>query len=464
MSFLENILHEKIRIVYLMLNKHIFMKLKTIILISASLTLTSQTYAQAWITDTLDMGSGQVNDVYYGIETGTRTVVSNTNWDIAFSAINMQGNHHYGSGIWVNEASTNPASQIILYHAINLGAFDTATATSLSGILGSQMHNSTTTYAEGAFNYGAPPIPTNVGWGLDAGPPSYVVTGNKPFIAIKNNIPYKIWIHKQYKLTPYAYEMLIGRLDGLTPIDTVVIDIGVNFPNRLFAYYNITSKQEIDREPHVFEWDINLTRYAKQVSGNNYVSTVGVMSNPYASIAAVHDVVADTVLYSHYHSLFETPAAKIITAIGEEWKKNPSSSGSYYDLDTVTYFIRSWNHSIHQIEFLYADYGNLGRTVLRKRTVQATRIDDVATPLSQWSLVPNPAGNEVTVVLDAKEQAAARILISDISGRIVKQYPVEIRQDMNAFRINTASMPSGLYMVTITNGKWKQTEKLIVSH
>lgn len=418
------------------------------------------TNAQAWVTDTLEMGPGYANDVYYNIATGSKHVVSNSNWDLAFSAIDF-GTPHYGVGAWVNEATNDGTKRVALY-SLNKSAADylSITAADTFGKTGTPLHNSSASYSEGAFNANAT-SPLDYGWGVYTG--SGVVVGDSVFLAIKDGAAYKILIKQYYGVAPITWQFYVAPIDGSSQVDTQVIDISADFSNRTFAYYSLDTRSTIDREPDVNSWDFNLTRYAAEISMGPGMSVVypstGVLSNPYVKVVEIRDVDADTVNYVHYTGLLEEE----IDVIGRDWKTS-NFSGNAYILDTVTYFVLSQNQSVHQIEFTYSTISSSGITALRKRTIQGTRVENENVPITTWALAPNPARTDVSMLLDVKENTTARVYITDVSGKVIRNYPLNIQVGMNAFRMDVSNMPSGMYIVNVTNGVWKVSDKLIVQN
>ncbi|WP_053082709.1 S8 family serine peptidase [Chryseobacterium angstadtii] len=82
------------------------------------------------------------------------------------------------------------------------------------------------------------------------------------------------------------------------------------------------------------------------------------------------------------------------------------------------------------------------------------------TPISKtesFKIYPNPAKNEINVRLSAIEKSGTIIRIMDAGGKeIITQKAVEGEN-----KINISSIPSGTYLVSISNGKETVTEKMI---
>ncbi|MDX9932083.1 MAG: S8/S53 family peptidase [Bacteroidales bacterium] len=80
---------------------------------------------------------------------------------------------------------------------------------------------------------------------------------------------------------------------------------------------------------------------------------------------------------------------------------------------------------------------------------------------TDFSVFPNPASNDVTVVLQQPD-SAAEIRISDINGRIFSR--IQLSGGLQTILINTNEYPGGLYLIQYINRNTTLTKKLIVSH
>jgi hypothetical protein len=448
------------------------MKIKSLLL-SGAVLMAAQTDAQTWVKDTVVMGTNYTDDVFYNLTTGTKTAVTNTNWDLAFSALpatDMMNNDHYGVGAWINEAPNSADGHAVsLYYLPGVSAaadFATVDGSDTAGATADLLHNSLETYGNGAFNANGTGHP-DYGWGL-YDQTSHNVAGDVVYIALRDGVAYKIWIEKYNSLPPTTWTMHIGKLDGSTPVQDVTLDITANYGNRLFAYYSFENGP-LNREPNVHEWDINFTRYLDLVSQGPgpmaLYPVTGVYSNPYALVAEARNVNADSVNWEDYEADFEST----ITAIGRDWKTTTfGGTPPAYELDTVTYFVQTDGDDVYQIEFTYATTGGGGGIIhFRKRMVAEdiiTSVGNVPTVVSSLILVPNPAANNADVVVNSTEAGAAQVIVSDLTGKLVARYPVSMKNGLNAFRINTENMPTGMYIVTLTNGSWKAAQKLMVQH
>lgn len=82
--------------------------------------------------------------------------------------------------------------------------------------------------------------------------------------------------------------------------------------------------------------------------------------------------------------------------------------------------------------------------------------------LHEIQLYPNPAGEEVTISMQADVTGQVQISVCDIAGRVAMESCENIRQiGMQAFRLNTARLPTGQYVVNMKLGNTTYTARLL---
>ncbi len=80
------------------------------------------------------------------------------------------------------------------------------------------------------------------------------------------------------------------------------------------------------------------------------------------------------------------------------------------------------------------------------------------------TMFPNPAKNIVSINVNATEDFDAIISVTDITGRnVLSTINKKMSGGNNFLSINTVALQSGVYYVTISNGKEQTTNKLIIA-
>jgi hypothetical protein len=84
--------------------------------------------------------------------------------------------------------------------------------------------------------------------------------------------------------------------------------------------------------------------------------------------------------------------------------------------------------------------------------------------LDQAVVYPNPATDLITLNFSAKVAGSASVMISDLSGRVIMNaVSTKLIAGKNNISINTESVSSGMYFVTLTDGKSQQSFKVSIS-
>lgn len=445
------------------------MKFKALLITVLIAGTVQMAQAQTWVADSVEMGTGLSNDVYYSLANGTaKTQVAN-DWDLSFQMTDFFADADFTATVRANHLKRS-ISVFSLHKQASVN-FTTLTAADTVGKtnLSQQLVNYETSWGLGAFTLNADPTnPFDFGWGQYAGPPSHFVYGDSIYLVKVGTAVYKLWI-KEYISTgdTIGYKFRIASWDNSLDHD-VYIKRKPNFENRIFAYYDIATNTQIDREPVRNTWDFMFTQYAAHDAQGNVIyggpggpqAFTGVFSATGLVVADVAGIDPNTANYQTY--LGDT--SDVLNEIGDDWKV---FAGSSYEIDTNrSFFIRSLeNNEYYQLRFTRFDLTGPRKIVFEKRKVSALKVEDVNSVVTAFAFAPNPAHNSTQIMLDAKEQAAnTYIVVSDITGKTVQHMTVNLKKGMNAYSINTASLTAGMYIITINSGSFKAAEKLIVQH
>lgn len=438
------------------------MKLKSLLFIGASV-LGLNASAQTWVADSVEMGAGYANDVYYSLKNDSVFAAPNNNWHLAFqtlppigasSNVSIRANHVVGAG----------RVNVYSLHMKANGKYGTAlTNSDTAGKVA--LYNTDTSWNFGAFNrMNSASNPFDFSWGLyDV--TSHSVKGDSLYLITINNDAYQVWV-QEYKSTPadsISYVVRIANFDGSNDKEIRVYRKN-GYTDRNFAYYDVVNNVISDREPSRTSWDIVFTRAIEFVAAGPgplqpYPVTT-VFSNFGVTVAEVNDLNPSTTGYA------TMPYLSDIHVIGSDWKKAPMGPGPWTMRDSAHYFIKTKNtNEYYQLHFTNFYGTSNGRTVFEKRKLgDVTSVNNVKAPVAAYSIYPNPATTEVTIMVDAKEAASTMIYVTDMTGKVVDRYNVSQQAGLNGYRINTGAYANGNYLVTIATADWKVTEKLSVAH
>ncbi len=450
------------------------MKLKyTLLLIAAFFGV--QAGAQTWVADSVEMGAGYANDVYYSLRSGDDYPKVANNWDIAFQMTKF-GEPMFNASVRANHIKRNV--QVYSLHKQASISFGTLTAADTMVTPSTQLVNQDTSWGWGAFTTNRGSHLFDYGWG-QYNQTTHFVTGDSLYLVKANGTFYQLWIQEYISFGPrgVGYIFRVAKWDGSND-RTDSIKRTSPYDDRLFAYYDLASGTFIDREPSRKNWDILFKQYQKggQPGGQDPTKLqayTGVLSNVKVEVAKITGISPNTISSANY--VGHLGGLSFATnAIGDDWKTFNMSTFTY-DLDTNTSFIlkldsMNGKNEYYHLRFTRFDGGSGGATgkiVFEKRLLDAVNVS-VTGPVANntvYSLYPNPAVNEVNIVVDAEAAASDGMLtLADITGKVILHMPVKMNKGVNAFSINTSAYPAGTYIINIACGQWKLTDKVIVQH
>jgi hypothetical protein len=458
------------------------MKLKSLLSV-ALLSVSSAAFAQSgnWVLDSVSMGAGYANDVFYGIDLGTKSLNAGNNWDLGFQIPAVSGRDEtFNAAVRPNHVKKNievyPLRDSASYYWSSISAADTVGKTDASKAL---INNDTSWGTSAFYQNRLVTDPFSFGWG-NYSMIDHSITGEYVYLLKMNGDAYKIWIQK-YVSTPtdsVSYTFRIAKFDGTNDNSVKFYVKTGGFSDRLLAYYDIASNTMLNREPMRNTWDLLFTQYRQLINAGPGImmpyNLTGVLSNAGTEIADIRHLNPDDVNSSNFKSVMTTKS-KITThtdEIGSDWKTyvNPGPSGYYQLDDSASFVVKSKNtRNYWQLQFIRFDGGSpaaAGKILFRKRYLgTAVGVANVAAQnLNAFTVTPNPSSTDATILVDAKKALAARLMVTDMGGRIMQSASVDLKNGVNAFNLSTANWPSGVYAVQVAGQDWKVSSRLVVAH
>ncbi|HTN46412.1 MAG TPA: T9SS type A sorting domain-containing protein [Flavipsychrobacter sp.] len=437
------------------------------ILFAGALAAASQVNAQtpAWIHDTISTDAGYLKNVYYSLENGQAAKVAADNWHVGLSV------GRFSASIIVNTAD----KAVKLFEiSSNTADFGTNLTSALNAAITANpmpLYNSNITWEHGAFNSGTSTGSFGYGWG-NYDMATHWIFGSRVFGLITATDTFQIYIQEK-QTTPVAtaptYIFKIADIDGSNAkTKTEVVGGGVS-ANANFHYYNIDTDAFLNREPARTAWDFVFTNYNDEnvIFGNQQYKVFGVVNNEGLDVAKVDtaDAEFDNIAANYNSYTYDTAN----NSIGRAWKS--SGPSGVVMTDSLCYFVKTQTGDIWQMVFTAHNSGTAstdpGLVALKKRKVYAntTSVKTINSSVATFGIYPNPASGNVNVVVDAKEKVGkAHIMITDITGKLVYRNEIAVNNGLNAYSVSTSNLVNGNYIVTLTNGNWKATEKLVVQH
>jgi hypothetical protein len=413
-------------------------------------------YAQpAWSIDSVSMGTSSANDVFYSLSAGSATakVENNKNWHMAFTM-----NAGDSSGVWANHNSGNAFVKVYNTHKDSTQW----AAITWADTLNENLFNNDGGWYQGAFNNKPGVGQFDFGWGK-YDPVSHNIIGDSIFIVKANGVFYKVWI-KELVSTAMTYTIKVGNMT--TMIDTqYVISKQPNYANRLFAYFNLATGLDTNREPAITDWDILFTRYTTDFPGSGPMpnnAVLGVLSNRGVKVAKAYPADVDTAYknYSNYISNWSTT----ISGVGYNWKTYDQGTNTWSVEDSTSYFVQDKAGNLWQMTFTAYSGSATGNIKFGKRIVSAVGVNDVHSSLNQYSIFPVPTQTNLNVVMDSKESTEAVVMVFDFMGKVVLSSHVKLNTGLNAYILPIAQLANGNYILSVKGNSININEKVTIQH
>jgi len=285
-------------------------------------------------SETISMGSGYANDIFYSLKNGVAATVPRTNWDIAFQTGSWSSTIIINSGAGVR-LFAYPGGDISAWGNVNITGIESWKA----------MNNSDTTWVLGAFERYALGHP-DYGWGI-YNSLSHDVVGDSIFIIQLQDQSYRKLAITRKVSVDNKYIFRFAMTDGSGEI-TDTVDCKP-YSDKNFVYYSFSSRNTIDREPPVNNWDFLVTRYLEFIpdgtGGFVPYPVIGILSNSAIRSAQMDNVDPTVTDYT---------SANFVTAmneIGSDWKSFNMNLNQWTVLNNRVYYIKDRQPVVFKIVF-----------------------------------------------------------------------------------------------------------------
>lgn len=410
---------------------------------------------QAWVTDSVSIGAS-AQDEFYSLQYGSQRIENSKNWNIGFTLSPIGDS----AGVWANHQIGNGYTKV---YNINKDSAQWSTVTLADTATATLCFNNDQGWYQGAFNDIPNADPFHFGWGqYDA--VSHNIIGNKIFIVRANNVFYKFIIEKlQAATAPVTWTFSYENLS--TPAAAVQKSIvkSPKYDNSLMAYFDLATEADTSREPAIANWDFMINRYTTNAVGSGQGSNnnvVGVLTNKGVWVTKAKPVHVDSA-YNNYTN-YTTTMSKVISVIGWDWKSLATLTPPFlYDVpDSTSYFIKDKGGEYWQMQPLAY---NAGKMTFRKRMLFPVSVTDVNSNINNMSVYPNPASQNMNVVLETKNASNAQLFITDITGKTIQSSSINLTSGLNALNIPCNNLPIGNYILSIKGNNMNVNEKITIS-
>ncbi len=392
---------------------------------------TNQISAQCGFADTLTMGPGYANDVFYNFQNKTVKAVTNTNWHLAFSVQKSQFPSNPLSGVSIRVNSVTGSNLVKLNPAQTVSNWRKIDTTGMYAL--PVQYDGFKSWDSSAFTkgYNIAVAPFDFKWGT-YNSSNNNLTGSRVFVLYNKTANW----YKKVFISSLVYDTMWNiTMSNIDNTDSVSFQINKKaYPNKLFAYRNVLAATTADREPLNNDWDVVLTRYRDLITQGpvtQYQNLTGFLNNRSVTVARNTGKKCNEVMVYNKTAPYNTN----ISNIGWDWK---SFNGSSYDIpDTLVYFLVSKNAKIYKFSFVSFLGGSNGKTILRKDEASSILKNSFNNSIL---IYPNPSNGKINFDTERK---IIGVLVTDTKG-------VQINFNSMDNQIDLSEYADGIYHIQIT--------------
>lgn len=397
------------------------------------------------IKDTVSVGPGYANQVWYNLQSGEEIASPKTNWDLAFSIGGM------GYSIYINSAV---GTTLWAYPAKDTAAWPTVDTIGIKKW--PTQWNSDTSWVRGAFDrYSNPNDQYDLGWGKYSIITHTVIGDSLYVIKLANNTYKKLWIQS---LISGTFTIRYANLDNSNDVTAQISKTPYTTKN--FVYYSIQNNAIVDREPAKTAWDLTFVQYTAFVP--TPYSVAGILQNTGVRVADVRKV-NDPATYVSWQN---HPLKTAINEIGSDWKTFDLANNTYNIEDSLVYFARTAAGVVWKI--IPAGFGGSanGNFIFTKEKMVITNIENTpGTIAASLAVYPNPSnGGTTTIIYDLEKDVTTALLnVIDLSGRMVYSETLKPDAGLYTLSLNTTIFQPGMYLLNLEVDGNRTQQKLIVN-
>lgn len=410
------------------------------------LFISLSSFGQTYVRDTISMGPGRTQDVFYSLKSGDEWAQPRDNWDIGFSTAKMDVT-----------IRTNGANGVKLFAYPN-AALDAWNNIDTSGMyLWPVLYNSDTDWETGAFNKNTTGNELDFGWGV-YNMVSHQIVGDSIFLIQLPDFSYRqLWIvKKDPNQNENHYTFKYANLDGSDEHEVIMpCD---DYATKNFIGYSITENKIVDREPASMDWDLEFCKYITLYDGVMWYPVTGILQNYNVQAASYPEV--DTSFVDYNIATFDSTN---ISIIGNNWYSLQGGMPPTYKLtDSLVYFVSDQESSIWKLVFEYYE-SNLGEIGFRKMLLEghASISELQGTTNGNIAIHPNPVKNTAYLLFDADENGKANLSVFNLTGAKVFEESLSYSPGLNNHQIDVSNLPQGVYVVILKSGDTILKNKLV---
>lgn len=416
-------------------------KIQTLIIAIGCSCISLSANAQV-VSEVVSIQPGYTNQVFYNMNSGELSNITHTDWDVAFQ---LRG---FAASILINSKNN-----VKLWKANkDISQWASMMSSDTTGIVNNptyELMNSDTSWDFGAFSStNDASNPFDLGWGTYDFATHIIYGDSVYFIKLGATDYRKIKIES---LASGTYNFRFANLDGSNEI--VVALSKSAFQGKFFAYYSLVNNVSIDREPIYNAWDLTFCQYLA-INPVLYKVT-GILSNDSVFVEKAYPVDVNTATSG------AGALAGEINAIGYDWKAYDLNLSAWVISDSLVYFVTDRQNAVWKMVFTGFDGASTGNFYFDKSPAVASGLIENSS-IKSFGLYPNPAHDNVRMMLQMEQTGNAVISIVDVKGSVTKSISTSLRSGLQTVDLDISELVSGLYQIVVCQGNEIQTSRFLV--
>ena len=410
------------------------------LLLCIPLLLSTYFSAGQIISDSVDMGPGYTNDVYYSLNNGVVHTTSNENWDLSFSIPLISGE------IRINDGR---GAKLYLYPHDDINGWTNVDTSGLSQW--SPLYNSDEMWESTAFNQYTTGV-LDQGWGI-YNIITHVVTGDSIYILQTVDGDFKKLYIEELETIGGIYTFVYADIDGSNQ-KSVTLNKS-DFAGKRFAYFSFATDTLIDRDATLGSWDLLFTKYLSRIYNQveNQIVT-GVLTSGYSGNARAENVDISQNNWWNY------PYDSTINLIGYEWKDLNYQTFQWEITDSLCYFTTDTNGSVFKLIFTGFEGTSTGKIYFTLEQIGQLSVEDVDLGIEELTIFPNPAREQLTIELKGDRiKNNLEVQIINLAGQTVR---TERINHLHFHQTEVSDLESGIYLISIGNEEGRVVQKIII--
>jgi len=415
----------------------------------------AQLFAQTPIKDTVSMGPGYANAVYFNLRTGEKSQSAISTWHMSHTTVSRDNcirvNHLNGVDVYAYPKGDNK----------DFSKMDTAGWMSWK-----HFYNDIHTHELGALNQSInSKDPWDFSWGI-YNPTTKEVVGDSLYLFVINSpTAGKTFLKFNPILQTISGDFIFrfASLDG--SIDKTDTLKQASFTGKSYKYYNFF-KGAVQPEPIRENWDILFTRYMAPTTppgGGPMVMypTMGVESKRSERVSKITNYTWDVIAANPAQSIAGikmtgTPGelSKDLTKIGGDWKTYDGAAMSWkistdwnYIVETIRTQGTTKDTAFWMLAFTGFSGSAKGETQLKSMELKVGVAAVSHAKQFSAKLFPNPSTDNILIMANGISQQAI-VQIIGMDGRLIHSN-TNCEFSQGAVQLSVQDLPRGSYFVTI---------------